>query len=54
MRVLTGNGGQRVLEWGSIMALNLYRRHRADCTGRHPEDAKSSELEERSKNLEAV
>ncbi len=32
------------------MALNLYRRHRQDCAGKHPEDTRSSELEERSKS----
>jgi hypothetical protein len=28
------------------MALKLYRRHRTECEGRHPEDAKSGEFEE--------
>ncbi len=32
------------------MALTLYRRHRRDCEGGHPEDSRSSELEERKKN----
>jgi integrase len=32
------------------MALTLYRRHRRDCQGSHPEDSRSSELEERKKN----
>ena len=27
----------------------MYRRHRQDCTGKHPEDSRSAELEERSK-----
>lgn len=31
------------------MALNLYRRHRPDCEGRHPEDLRSGEWEERRK-----
>ncbi len=31
------------------MSLNLYRRHRRDCTAGHPEDSLSSELEERRK-----
>jgi site-specific recombinase XerD len=31
------------------MALNLYRRHRRDCKAGHPEDFKSSDLEERKK-----
>ena len=31
------------------MPLNLYRRHRADCTGEHPEESRSGEMEERSK-----
>ena len=31
------------------MALSLYRRHRQDCTGKHPEDSHSGELEERGK-----
>jgi hypothetical protein len=31
------------------MALALYRRHRRDCQGSHPEDSRSSELEERKK-----
>jgi integrase len=37
------------VELAPYMALNLYRRHRADCTGKHAEDTKSSEMEERSK-----
>lgn len=31
------------------MALNLYRRHRQDCSGEHAEDSRSGEFEERSK-----
>jgi hypothetical protein len=31
------------------MALNLYRRHRRECKGRHPEDSSSGEFEERKK-----
>jgi site-specific recombinase XerD len=31
------------------VSLNLYRRHRRDCTAGHPEDSLSSELEERRK-----
>ena len=31
------------------MALNLYRRHRSDCAGEHPEESRSGELEERRK-----
>jgi integrase/recombinase XerD len=31
------------------VALNLYRRHRRDCLGGHPEDLKSGEFEERRK-----
>jgi len=31
------------------MALNLYRRHRRDCKADHPEDTKSSDLDERRK-----
>jgi hypothetical protein len=31
------------------MALNLYRRHRRDCKASHPEDSKSSDLDERRK-----
>ena len=31
------------------MALNLYRRHRRDCTAGHPEDSRSSDLDERRK-----
>lgn len=31
------------------MALHLYRRHKRTCTGEHPEDYRSSELEERKK-----
>lgn len=31
------------------MALHLYRRHRRDCKGSHPEDSRSSEFEERKK-----
>src|SRR4051794_15969312 len=31
------------------MALNLYRRHRQDCSGGHAEDSRSGEFEERSK-----
>jgi integrase/recombinase XerD len=31
------------------MALNLYRRHRRDCKAGHPEDSKSSDLDERRK-----
>lgn len=31
------------------MALNLYRRHNRTCSGNHPEDSKSSQLEERKK-----
>jgi integrase len=31
------------------MALNLYRRHRRDCKAGHPEDSKSSDLDERKK-----
>jgi integrase len=31
------------------MALNLYRRHRRDCKSGHPEESKSSDLEERRK-----
>src|ERR1019366_5445344 len=34
---------------GSIMALSLYRRHHAQCEGKHPKDSHSGELEERSK-----
>src|ERR1700693_1236872 len=29
-----------------LMALTLYRRHRPECEGDHPEDAKSGEFEE--------
>lgn len=28
------------------MALKLYRRHRTDCEGKHPEDSRSGEFEE--------
>jgi integrase len=31
------------------MSLNLYRRHRRECDGRHAEDSRSGELQERSK-----
>jgi integrase len=31
------------------MPLNIYRRHNSRCTGGHPEDSHSGELEERSK-----
>jgi integrase len=31
------------------MALTLYRRHRRDCIARHPEDSRSSQLEENRK-----
>jgi integrase len=31
------------------MALSLYRRHHAQCVGKHPKDSHSGELEERSK-----
>jgi integrase len=31
------------------MALNLYRRHRRECTAGHPEDSRSGEFEERKK-----
>lgn len=31
------------------MALNLYRRHRQECEGRHPEESRSGEFEERRK-----
>src|ERR1035438_6819119 len=31
------------------MALNLYRRYRRDCKADHPEDTKSSDLDERRK-----
>lgn len=31
------------------MGLNLYRRHRRDCKSGHPEDSKSSDLDERRK-----
>ena len=31
------------------MGLNLYRRHRRDCKAGHPEDSKSSDLDERRK-----
>ena len=31
------------------MALNLYRRHRPECEGGHPEDLRSGEWEERRK-----
>jgi integrase len=31
------------------MALHLYRRHRRDCKGSHPEDSRSSEFEERKR-----
>ena len=48
-RFLPCLGVQRGCRMGSIMALNLYRRHRQDCTGKHPEDSRSAELEERSK-----
>jgi integrase len=34
---------------GSIMALNLYRRHNQKCEGGHPEDSISRDHEERSK-----
>jgi integrase len=33
------------------MALSLYRRHRRDCKGGHPEDSRSGEFEERKKNF---
>src|SRR5579871_5345428 len=38
-----------VVESGVRMALNLYRRHRAECEGGHPEESRSGEFEERSK-----
>jgi hypothetical protein len=28
------------------MVLKLYRRHRIDCEGNHPEDSRSGEFEE--------
>src|ERR1700735_2428338 len=28
------------------MALSLYRRHRSECEGRHPEDSRTGEFEE--------
>ena len=31
------------------MPLNLYRRHKRDCTPRHPEQYRSSEFEERKR-----
>jgi integrase len=31
------------------MALSLYRRHRLECEGEHPEDSRSGEFQERSK-----
>ena len=31
------------------MPLNLYRRHRQECEGEHPEESRSGEFEERSK-----
>ena len=36
------------------MALNLYRRHRRDCRAGHPEDSKSSDLDERKKGWAAA
>lgn len=33
------------------MALNLYRRHRLECKGKHPEDFRSGELDERRKGF---
>jgi len=53
MTISSGNIGQWFL--GNVlglvlgMALNLYRRHRRDCTAAHAEDSRSGELEERSK-----
>src|SRR5580704_10705566 len=32
------------------MALNLYRRHRRDCSAGHPEESRSGELDERKKS----
>ncbi len=32
------------------MSLNLYRRHRRDCSAGHAEESRSGELEERKKN----
>ena len=43
------NGVQRRCRIGSIIALNLYRRHNQECDGGHPEGSHSGELEERSK-----
>src|SRR5262245_21653364 len=31
------------------MPLNLYRRHRQECEGGHPEESRSGEFEERKK-----
>src|SRR3954452_19854836 len=31
------------------MSLNLYRRHRQECEGGHPEESRSGEFEERKK-----
>src|SRR5215471_21851833 len=43
----SGNIGQRATI--ESMALNLYRRHRRECTADHPEDSRSGEFEERKK-----
>ena len=46
---LAGNGGQQGCYNLPEVPLNLYRRHCAGCAGKHPEESRSGELEERSK-----
>lgn len=46
---MSGNGALlKVLDFRR-MPLNLYRRHRQECSAGHPEESRSGELEERSK-----
>ena len=40
----------RAVSYDTDMALNIYRRHRRDCKAGHPEDFRTSDLDERRKN----